>query len=80
MDIHGIAVYLKAHWFDLLLLPGNIMAVDAIVKEAAEKRGYKKLASLCDVIGNFLSFIVDIITGLLSRKQNNQTQPPEVKP
>lgn len=65
--------WISHNWFNLLQWIGDVIAVDAVIKQAAQKYGYTKLASLCDLIANDLNFVLDIITGII---QSFKKQPP----
>ena len=64
-----ILTWIKHHWLQLVLLPGNILAVEAIVRQSAVNKGYTGIVSLCDHIARFVGFVGDIITGLINRNQ-----------
>jgi hypothetical protein len=71
-----IIQYFKTHFnaVDWALLPGNLLMLDSLIRSAAEAHGYKKTASICDKIANFLSFITDVIGGMLIKKQQTTTK------
>jgi len=62
-------LWIQHHWLFLSMLPAQALTVETIIKSAAEAHGYKHTANICDKIGNFLSFIADIIGGILVKKQ-----------
>ena len=69
-----LQLWITHHWTFLILLPGNLLAFEAVIKNAAEAHGYTKSASLCRKTGNFLSFCADVLSGILARKQVTQTE------
>lgn len=69
-----VITWCKQHWLYLALFPGNLLMIETVVKSSAEAHGYKKTANTCDKIGNFLSFIADIVSGLLAKKQTTITE------
>lgn len=64
--------FLKHHYWELIMLPGNILAVEAIVRQAAVNKGYKGIVSWCDHVANVVDFIGQIITGLIIKKQGDK--------
>jgi hypothetical protein len=60
----------KINWIDVIRWIGDIIAVDAVIKQVALKYGFKRLASLCDIIATGVNFVLDIITGLIGALKN----------
>jgi hypothetical protein len=69
-----IKIWIQNHWIFLVMLPGNLLAFQALAMNTAEAHGYTKTASLLKKFGNFISFIADIVSGLLAKKTT--TNPP----
>jgi hypothetical protein len=55
-----------------VMLPGNILAIEAIVRQSAVDHGYPYIVSWCDRISKFVSFIGQIIAGLITRKNGGK--------
>lgn len=73
--------WIHKHMLGILLLPGNILAIEAIVRQSAVDKGYSKVVSLCDRIARFMGFLQDILAGLIKRNQNTGNPGKnEVKP
>lgn len=73
IEIHK---FIHHHWLDIMLLPANILAIEAIVREAAVKRGYKNTVTWCDQIANAVGFIQDVLVGIIQRKQSKAEAKP----
>lgn len=58
------------HVIQILEIFGDIIAVDAVVKQTAQKYGFLQLASLCDVISKWVNFFLDLATGLIQAFKN----------
>ncbi len=84
MGLHDALNWLGNNWFNLLQWIGDVIAIDAVIKQVATKYGFTKLVSICDLIANDLNFVLDIITGILTsfKKQSSiPTQlPPSIQP
>jgi hypothetical protein len=63
----NVLSYIQSNWYNILAW---LIIADEVIKNAAEKKGYTKIVSVCDHLGNVLSFIMDIVVGLFIK------QPP----
>ena len=72
MNLTLIHQWINSHFWYLVMLPANLLALQAVIVNAAEAHGYTKSASWLRKIGNFLSFLADVVSGILAKKQ-----PPE---
>ena len=70
-----IVTWIQDNLLYLILLPANLLAVEVVIKSAAEAHGYKKTANTLDKVGNFISFLADIINGLTAKKNTVQPIP-----
>lgn len=70
MDLNQDWIWITHHVWTILSLIGDILLVEKVIKDAAAKRGYKEIVSVCDMIANVLNFILDIITGIFSALKN----------
>lgn len=72
--------YIKHNWLLIcLFLPGQILAVEAIIRQSAVDKGYPNVVSLCDRIANFVGFIADIIQKLIKSNTIQTTSTKEVE-
>ena len=78
MDIHQIWAWLKDNWINVGLWIGWILAVDAIIKQTAQKYGKTQIVSYCDLIANDLNFVLDVFIGILTMFKKTPT--PTIKP
>lgn len=67
--------YCKVHWslIDWVMLPGTLLGYQTVVMNALQAHGYTKAESWCKKVGNFLSFLTDVIGGVLSKKEAPKT-------
>ena len=70
--MNEIINFWNKHWLVIIMVPGNALAIEAIIREAAVEHGYTKIVSVCDHLANVLGFVIDIISGLLKRGQTKQ--------
>lgn len=74
MNIQQEWFWVAHHVWRVLAILGDIALADAVIKQVAIKRGYKKLASLCDIIANAIGFVLDVASGVIvALKNKNQT-------
>ena len=73
MEHHTILGWIRHNSLFLIMLPANILAVEAIIRQAAVDKGYPKVVSLCDRIAQFIGFIQDVIAGLIKKNQTPKT-------
>lgn len=66
MNIQQDWFWLGHHIVTVMEIIGDIIACDAVIKQVAQKYGFTKLASLCDMIATGLNFVLDIIIGLIT--------------
>ena len=72
--------WINHNWWNVLQTIGNILLIEKVVKDAAVKRGYTKLVSICDKIADLLNFFLEIVGGVFnaikSRGGNNVQAMP----
>lgn len=66
MNLSQDWIWISHHVWTILSWIGDVLLVEKVIKDAAAKRGYKEIVSVCDLIANILNFLLDIITGIFS--------------
>lgn len=76
MQIHDVIIWLSNNWLNLIQWIGDIIAIDAVIKQVALKYGFNKLVSICDLIANDLGFILDVLGSIPTAFKKQPTNPP----